>query len=409
MRTELDLDFVRSQFPALETPWVLMDNAGGSAPAVQVVRRMQEHMTSCPVQLGASYELSQKAAEAVQRGRAWAGELVGAPPEEIVLGPSSTLLVRLLAQGLRPLWREGDEVVVTNLDHEANIAPWRALEASGIVVREWKLRPESVALELEDLEPLLGERTRLVAFTHCSNITGTIQDVTAITERVRRAGALSCVDGVALAPHRAVDVDRLGADFYFLSFYKVFGPHLAMLRGRLELLEQAHGMQHFFAGRGQAPTKFEPGNVCYEAAASLVGIGEYFRALDRKHGGDHTGRRLVASVFERIQRQEEELVRPLLDFLASRPGVRVIGLQGAELAGRTPIVSFVIEGRSSADVPPLLEEERIGIRYGHFYSYRAIRDLGLLEGDGVVRISLAHYNTPDEVQRLIDVLEQIRA
>lgn len=407
----LDLDFVRSHFPALRSPWALLDNAGGSAPCRQVIERVRAHMERLPVQLGASYRLSVEAREAVEAGRRAAAGLVGAQPEEVVLGASSTVLAAQLARTLRAGWREGDEVVVTNLDHEANVGPWRKLEETGIVVREWRFRPETLALHLEDLEPLLGERTRLVAFTHVSNVVGTVVDVAAVAARVRAAGALSCVDGVAFAPHRRVDVAALGVDFYLVSLYKVFGPHLGLLFGRRELLLAARSPNHFFVPETAVPTKHEPGNVNYELAASLVGILDYLGALGAHHGlsasdPDATAGAALEACFARIAEHEEALVRPLLAFLADHPRVRLIGSASAQRAVRVPTVSFTVEGRRASEIPPLLERHSLAVRFGHFYSYRLIRDLGLLERDGVVRVSLAHYGSAEEVTRLIEALAE---
>jgi selenocysteine lyase/cysteine desulfurase len=219
----LDAASTRAQFPALDTDWALLDNAGGTVPARQVIARVAEYMARWPVQHGASYPLSVEAVERVAAGRAAAARLVGADADEVALGPSATVLLRRLAEALSPLWAAGDEVVVTDLDHEANIGPWRALAAQGIVVREWGLSRASAALELADLEPLLNARTRLVAFTHCANVVGTIHDARAIVARVHAAGALACVDGVAYAPHRRVDVRALGADVYAVSLTRSSG------------------------------------------------------------------------------------------------------------------------------------------------------------------------------------------
>jgi cysteine desulfurase family protein (TIGR01976 family) len=330
-----------------------------------------------------------------------AARLFGATAEELVLGPSSTLLVDLLARGLRPTWAEGDEVIVTNLDHETNVGPWRRLEETGIVVKEWRFRPETVSLELPDLVPLLTSRTRLVAFTHCANVVGTVHDVRQIADAVRAAGALSCVDGVAFAPHRRVDVRALGADFYFASFYKLYGPHVSGLFGRGDALRNARGQNHFFVGEERVPLKFEPGNVNYEATAALVGIVDYLEELAEHHGVDFFG------AFELMAAHEADLVHPLLAFLAAHPRVRLIGESSSDPARRVPTVAFVVEGRKSSEIPPLLDQRRIAARYGHFYAYRPIRDLGLLECDGVVRVSLVHYNSPEEVARLIEVLDEV--
>ena len=395
----MDLDFVRAQFPALDTPWVLMDNAGGSAPCRQVIDRVRQHLERLPFQLGASYALSVEAGEAVAAGRAAAAELVQADADEIVLGASSTVLVQQLATVLRSGWEVGDEVVVTNLDHEANVGPWAKLEATGIVVREWRVREDTLRLHPEDLEPLLGPRTRLVAFTHCSNVVGSITDVAGAVARAKAAGALTCVDGVAYAPHRRPDVRALGVDFYLASLYKVYGPHLGLMYGRRELLRELRHPNHFFVSEASVPTKFEPGNVCYELAASLPGIPEYLRAA----GGDDD----LDVCFERFAEHEQALVTPLLGFLDGHPRVRLLGAADPSRATRVPTVSFTVAGRPSSELPPLLDQRSLAARFGHFYAYRLIRDLGLMERDGVVRVSLVHYNTPDEVARVVAALDEL--
>lgn len=401
----IDFERARAHFPALEQGWALFDNAGGTAPARQVIERVAECMERWPVQHGASYALSVEAAARVAEGRAAAAQIVGARPEEIVLGPSSTVLLHRLAQSLAPLWAPGDEVVVTNLDHEANVGAWRALERQGIVLREWRLCRESEELALPDLEPLLGPRTRLVAFTHCANVVGTIHDARAIVERVHAAGALACVDGVAFAPHRRVDVKAIGADLYVTSLYKVFGPHLGLLYGRRELLLRARGSNHFFVGEEELPRKHEPGSVPHELAAGLVGILECVAAQLGLRDPRALGARELERFFEAVAEHEARLARPLLDFLASHPRVRLIGRPEADPARRVATVAFVVHGRPSSAIPAQLEPARIAIRWGHFYARRAMQPLGLDPDQGVVRVGMAHYNTAAEVERLIEALD----
>jgi len=402
----LDLDFVRAQFPALETPWALFDNAGGSLPARHVIDRVAGYMAKYPIQLGASYDLSRQAGEEFSAGRRVVAELFNCEHDELLLGASATALIGILARSLRPLWEAGDRVIVTSLDHESNVGAWRALEAGGIEVVEWKFDNETCELRLEDLEPLLNERTRLVAFTHCANVIGTIHDVRRFTDRIRAAGALSCIDGVAFAPHRRVDVRALGADFYSASLYKVYGPHVGALFGRRELFREARGQSHFFVPETELLAKLEPGRMSYELVAGLVGIGEYLRALEAHHGGDAQGSACFDSVFERIALHEEELVRPLLAFLHEVDGVRVLGEPGPERERRVPTVAFILRGQPANALTERLDGHRLAARYGHFYAYRAIEQLGLLDSGGVVRISLAHYNSPAEIDRLIGALEQ---
>lgn len=396
----LDLEFVRARFPALRTEWALFDNAGGSVPLGGVIDRVRDYMSSCMVQVGASYDLSAAAGARVEAGHRAAEALFGAQSGEVALGSSATVLVRLAAAALRPLWREGDEIVVTDLDHETNIGAWRELEKTGIVVREWRVDIDSMRLQPSDLEPLLNERTRLVAFTHCSNIVGEIHDVAPIIEQIHAAGALACVDGVAFAPHRNVDVRALGADLYFASLYKVYGPHVSALYVRRDVFEGCRSQNHFFIAESEVPYKLEPGNVNHELTASLPAIVEYLRELDAHHGGAGT----IDGAFAKISDYESELVAPLLEFLREHPRVRPIGSTEPG-AWRAPTVSFVVDDESSSAIPARLDREGVAIRFGHFYAHRLIDRLGLLERDGVVRVSMAHYNTGAEVDRLVRALD----
>lgn len=402
----MDTDFVRAQFPALSTPWALFDNAGGTVLPRLVIDRAAAYMARYQVQLGATYDLSMEADEWIQTGHRAAEVLVGADPGEVVVGPSTTANVHLLASSLAPLLKAGDEVVVTNLDHEANVGAWRRLEAHGVVLREWCLDPGSAELRLEDLEPLLGPRTRLVCFTHCSNIVGRIHDVATMTRRIHEAGAWVCVDGVGYAPHRRVDVKALDVDFYALSLYKTFGPHQGLLYGKRELLTRLSNPNHFFIDDEDLPYKFEPGGVNHELVAALPAILEYVELLDRHHDSelaDEPGR--LDRVFHRIAEHEAEISRPLLDFLSHRRGVRILGPESADVAVRAPIIAFTVAGRKASEIPPLLDRHKVAIRWGHFYAYRAVEALGLMEQDGVVRVSLAHYNTSAEIERLIEGLD----
>ncbi len=410
----LDLDFVRSRFPALSTDWALFDNAGGSVPLASVIDGVASYMGRLGVQLGASYDLSVEAGERVQAGHRSMEELMVAESGEVILGPSTTVLLAHLARALRPSWREGDEVIVTDLDHEANIGPWRALGASGIVLKEWKLRRESASLELEDLKALLTERTRLVAVTHCSNIVGRIHDVSAMAEAAHGVGARVCVDGVAFAPHRRIDVRALGVDFYVFSTYKTYGPHQAVLWGRRELLAEARSQNHFFVGEDQLPAKMEPGGPNHELAASLPAIPEYLESLATHHGahdwagGARSGTEPnpLDRAFELIATHERALAARVLEFLSQRQGVRVIGPESSDAAIRVPTISFVAEGRHASEIPTALDGEKVAIRWGDFYAKRAVQSLGLQSAGGVIRISMVHYNTLDEVDRLIRALDR---
>lgn len=409
----LDASFVRSHFPALDTGWSLFDNAGGSVPLRGVIDAISEHLSRFAVQLGASYELSVKAGERVDAGRQAMARLIGAEASEIILTASTTASMNLLARALESRIRPGDEIIVTELDHETNVAPWERLAArTGAVLRVWKLRPETMSLAIEDLEALLGERTRLLAMTHCSNLAGEILDVRCAAELAHRAGARVVVDGVAYAPHRRIDVAALGCDFYGFSTYKTYGPHLGVLWGKYALLEELDAQNHpFIQG---LPSKLEPGGTNYELASALPAIVDYLHELAAHHRADETARaaqqpldRAFDHAFDLIARHEERLAGRLLGYLRDHPKVRIHGPRAADRGRRVPTISFTVRDRRSQDIPPLLDRHRLAVRWGHFYAPRAVKALGLAEDDGVVRVSMVHYNTLEELDRLIEALDSV--
>ncbi len=403
----LNLNFVRQHFPALAGDWVFFDNAGGSQILKPVVDRITEFLYDSNVQLGASYAVSQRATERVAAGAMAMARLINAAdPAEVVLGPSTSALLRMLAQCFRPTLQPGDEIIVTNADHEANISPWRDLEREGIVLKTWRVNPATFELEQADLAALLTPRTRLVAMTHTSNVLGSIQPVRAIADLVHAHGALLCVDGVAFAPHRRVDVQALDVDFYTFSLYKVYGPHQALLYGKKELLLALPGYNHYFIEDTAVPYKFQPGGSSYELSYSLTAIPDYFAALAQHHGLPDQVDPLDYA-FALIQQHEGALNQRLLSFLHRQPKVRVIGRNTDDPTERVSTISFVVDGLSSDQIPPYLDAQNIGIRYGHFYALRLIEDLGLLPNQGVVRVSMVHYNTLEECDRLIEQLAEI--
>ncbi len=403
----LDTDFARAHFPALAGPWALFENAGGTLAADPVLERIRSYMDECQVQPGAAYPASARAATMIAESHREMAAMINASPEEVMIGPSTTMNVFLLAQALRPGLREGDEIVVTDLDHEANVGAWRRLAGDGITLREWRFDRDSRALEPEDLAALLSERTRLVCFGHCSNITGGLTDVPALVRMIHDAGALACVDGVAYAAHRLIDVKAWDVDFYLCSTYKLFGPHLALLYGKREHLERAAPLNHFFLDDA-LPLKLNPGGPNHELSAGLAGITAYLDALHAHHEGESNrplhGR--LAALFERVAAHEEALAGPLLEFLASKAGVRVIGSPSADRRLRAPTVAFTVDGRDAGEIARAVAAREVAIGAGDFYAARCIEALGLAERGGVVRASMVHYNTADEVERLIRALDE---
>ncbi|MGH8369907.1 MAG: cysteine desulfurase-like protein [Gammaproteobacteria bacterium] len=395
----LDPVAIRARFPGLDSDWTFFDNAGGAQVLGSVIERVADYLRTSAVQLGASYAPSQLGTRRIEAAMSAMARFVNAADvSEIALGPSTTVMLRRLAKGLRPTLAPGDEIVVTDVDHESNITPWLRLREFGINIRTWKLNTDSWRLEPDDLKPLLNERTRLVCFTHTSNIVGNIEPVADITRLAHAHGAKVCVDGVAYAPHRAVDVRAWDVDLYVFSAYKVYGPHLGVLYGKRAGLLELANLNHEFISKDTLPGKLQPGAVPYELAYGLTAIPEYFDSLHAAHGGD---------VWPAIAAHETALAGKLLDFLRSRKHIRIIGASHADPSRRVPTISFVVDGRDSAGIPAAMDRHHIGIRYGHFYAKRFIDSLGLSKQNGVVRVSAVHYNSMMEMDRLIDRLDKI--
>jgi cysteine desulfurase family protein (TIGR01976 family) len=405
----LDMSMVRACFPSLAGEWTFFDNAGGSQILQPVVDRLQDYLLHSNVQLGASYDISQTAMERLQAANEFAATFINAADvSEVVMGPSTSMLLRILALCLGSTLNPGDEVIVTDCDHEANITPWLELQNRGVVVKTWDVNPTSLSLDLADLEALLTARTRLVALTHASNVLGQINPIRPIADLAHHAGALLCVDGVGYAPHRLVDVQAMDVDFYVFSYYKVYGPHHALLYGKRDLLLNLPGFNHDFIGPEQVPYKFQPGGANYELSYSTLGLKDYFHHLSHHHNeGDEPLRQQLIHSFERITDHEARLSQRLLGFLNDQPKVKIIGPTTANPAVRVPTIAFTIDGIHSAAVPPLADAHHIGIRYGDFYAKRLIQTLGLAAQGGVVRVSMVHYNSLEECDRLIAVLDTL--
>lgn len=406
----LDLDFIRSQFPALDGDWIYFDNAGGTQTVRQVSERLTDYLYRTNVQLGASYRISELAGQRVKEAQvAWAKWIHAQDPSEIIFGPSTTQLLQNLSKSFSMAFRQGDEVIVTNCDHEANIGPWRDLERFGVIVKEWRINPDDFRLHTEDLQPLMTDKTRLVAFTHVSNILGTMNPVKEFTSFIHRHGAMVCVDGVACAPHRILDVSDWDVDFYVFSLYKVYGPHYSLLYGKKKHLETLPGINHFFIHDDEIPLKLQPGHVNFELTWSLTGILDYFNliAYHHFHGNTADAHLPDAALFDRLAVHEEELSATFLDFLLSRRGIHIIGEKTPDRFLRVPTFSFISEKIRSDQAVAQVDPYHVGIRYGDFYARRLIRDLDLSERKGVIRVSMVHYNTAEEVRKLIRALETI--
>ncbi|MGI9265816.1 MAG: aminotransferase class V-fold PLP-dependent enzyme [Gammaproteobacteria bacterium] len=404
-----DIDFIRSNFPAFSEPslegWGFFENAGGSYACGQTIEYLNRYYRETKVQPYYDFPASIRAGEQMDSSRRRMAAWLNVDDEEVHFGPSTTQNTYVLAQALRQHLSAGDEVIVTNQDHEANIGAWRRLENDGIVVREWQVDPDSGELRIQDLQPLLTEKTQAVAFTHCSNIVGSINPVRQITDMIHAAGAVAIVDGVSYCPHGLPDVKALGADVYLFSLYKVYGPHLGVMVMSRELNAQLPNQGHFF-NAGLPRARFTPAGPDHAQIASVNGVMDYLEAVYAHH---HDGAAPVERKAEAIRKlfgdRESELLGPLLDFLAAHKKVRLIGKEAT--SERAPTVAFTAREHSPAELATQLSGYKLGIGVGHFYAYRLIEALGIDTDQGVLRVSLVHYTSREEVDQLVFALDQL--
>jgi len=403
----LDIDWVRGQFPAFSEPSLagqaFFENAGGSYTAAPVIARLTRFYTQRKVQPYAPYETSRLGGEEMDEARTRLAAMLGVETDELSFGPSTTQNTYVLAQAFRQFLAPGEAIVVTNQDHEANSGPWRRLAEEGIEVREWRIDPETGHLDPDKLDDLLDEKVRLVVFPHASNIVGEINDVAAITARAHAAGAFVCVDGVSYAPHGFPDVGALGPDIYLFSSYKTFGPHQGIMVIRRPLGELLPNQGHWFNG-GTLYKRFTPAGPDHAQVAASAGMADYFEALSAHHGGPAKGLAAAQFAHDLMRDHEVELLQPLLDYLAAKNGIRLIGPRDAGRKAPTVAVELDRPGAAAAaDLAPL----GIMAGGGDFYGVRPLEALGVDPDKGVLRMSFVHYTTKAEVEALISALERV--
>jgi cysteine desulfurase family protein (TIGR01976 family) len=401
-----DLTRIRREFPALDTGIAFLENAGGSQVPACVAAAMHDYMTQTYVQLGAGYPLSQRCTATVDDAHAFARLFVNARRGQAILGSSTTALLNLLASCYAQVLKPGQEIILAETGHEANLGCWKRLEKLGIVIRWWPVDPATFTCTLDGLRSMMGQRTALVALPHVSNLLGGIADLPAIVAMAHATGARVVADGVAFAPHRAIDVDAWDVDWYVYSTYKVFGPHMAVLFGRDDALAELPGPNHDFIPRDDLPYQFEPGGANHEGCAGLLALGDYLKVLAGAAADAALDRAVVERAFAHAAALEQPLTARLLEYLIGKPGVRVVGSPIAD-EHRVGTVSFTHEKLAARDIVAAVDGTGVAIRHGHMYAYRLCQRLGINVDDGVVRASFVHYNTPAEVERLIGVLETV--
>ena len=408
----LDIDFVKAQFPAFKDPlsskWSFFENAGGSYVPHNVITHLNNFMTSTKVQPYAEFDISVIAGNNMDKATELFAEMINARKDEIIIGASTTMNMYVLSNAMKHFIKPGDEVIVTNQDHEANIGAWRRLESYGAVIKEWKINTENAELEIEDLKALLTNKTKIVAVTHCSNIVGSINNLQSIAKLVHEYNAFLVGDGVSYAPHGLPNVKDLDVDFYTFSLYKTYGPHLGLLYGKKEILNQLPNQNHEFL-EGDVPYTLNPGGPNHEELSCLVGIYEYFNNLYNHHFPDenNTLRKKIEKINELISNHEEQIANPLLEYLNSHNDIKLIGKKKIENKNRAPTIAFTFVNQSSKKISDQLVKNGIATRNDNFYAWRCLKALGIDVDDGVVRTSMVHYNTHEDVEKLISALKKI--
>lgn len=406
---KLDIDFVRSQFPAFSEPALqgqaFFENAGGSYTCSAVIDRLTRFYTQRKVQPYAAYEASRLGGQEMDEARMRMAAILGVDTDELSFGPSTTQNTYVLSQAFGQMMQPGEAIIVTNQDHEANSGPWRRLVDRGIEVREWRIDPVTGLLNTGDLEVLLDENVRLVCFPHCSNVVGHVNPVTEITALAHASGAFVCVDGVSYAPHGFADVGALGPDIYLFSAYKTYGPHQGLMVIRRALGELLPNQGHYF-NEDALYKRFTPAGPDHAQIAACAGMADYVDALYDHHFSEAAkpAERGVA-VHDLMRCHETELLTQVLSALQGRNSVRVLGTLDAQ--DRAPTVAMALN-RPAESVAAKLANHGIMTCGGDFYAVRALEALGIdPTKEGVLRISFTHYTSQSEINQLLEGLDNV--
>ena len=403
---ELDQTWVRAQFPAFKAlklkGQAFFENAGGSYACQPVIDRLHRFYKERKVQPYADYEASRLGGEEMDEARTRLSQMLGVNTDELAFGPSTTQNTYVLAQAVRQWIKPHQHIIVTNQDHEANSGPWRRLAESGVSLREWKIDRDTGELALDDLRNLLDQDTALVCFPHCSNVVGAINDVKAITDLAHAAGARVCVDGVSYAPHGFPDIGALGPDAYLFSAYKTYGPHQGLMVMREDWACALPNQGHHFNG-ATLYKRFTPAGPDHAQVAACAGIADYFDGMSKWHGGV-SGAQAARTAHDLMRRHEVALLQPLLDYVAAKNAVRLIGPSDA--SHRAPTVALALKQNAEA-VAAKLADHQIMAAGGDFYAQRPLEAMGVDLEKGVLRVSFVHYTDQSEVDALINALDQV--
>ena len=405
---QLDLEFIRQQFPAFDVPALeeqsFFENAGGSYTCSQVQDRLLRFYRERKVQPYAPYEASRLGGEEMDEARMRLAAMLGVETDELSFGPSTTQNTYVLSQAVAQWLEPGQAIIVTNQDHEANSGPWRRLAERGIIVKEWCINPETGLLDIQDLKSLLGDDVRMVCFPHCSNVVAAVNPVAEITALVRAAGAYSCVDGVSYAPHGFPNVDSLGADIYLFSAYKTYGPHQGIMVIRRELGMSLPNQGHYF-NSDSLYKRFTPAGPDHAQVAACAGMADYVDEVYAHHfDAEAVPAERCAQVHDLLRAHEVQLTQPILDYLLAKNSAQLIGPTSAQDRAPTIAVKLQIPGEEAAKK---LAPFGVMAGGGDFYAVRPLAAMNISPEHGVLRLSFVHYTGPKDVDRLLSALDHV--
>jgi len=434
-RAILDLTWIRSQFPALAReingrPVAFLDGPGGTQVPQRVIDAIAGYLRANNANTGGAYSTSRYTDGMIAGGRRAMADLLGCDPDEVVFGPNMTSLTFAMSRTISRELKPGDEILVTHLDHDANISPWRALEENGVRVCFVDIHENDCTLDLEDLARKISTRTKVVAVGYASNAVGTIHDVEKIIKLAHDAGAMAYIDAVHYAPHGHIDVRKLNCDFLVCSTYKFFGPHMGVLYGRREHLTRLEPYK-VRANTNAIPQRWEWGTLNHEAIAGITGSIEYLAELGARSVGNHAGpdslvrdgswsrpaarrddtttatrREAIQLAYRAIQSHERELSRRMLRGLADIPGLRLYGISdAARIESRCPTFAVRMARHSPLELATKLGEQGIFTWDGNYYAINLTERLGVENDGGFLRIGFVHYNTEDEVDRVLEAFQ----
>ncbi|MGB6386439.1 MAG: cysteine desulfurase-like protein [Terriglobales bacterium] len=409
----LDLTWVRSQFPALAQninghPAVFMDGPGGTQVPQQVIDAIADYLSHNNANTGGAYHTSRNTDRMIAEARSAMGDFLNCDADEIVFGANMTTLTFAISRAIGRELGPGDEIVVTLLDHDANFSPWKALEEKGVVIRTVAFNEKDCTLNMQDLAAKIGDRTRLVAVGYASNAVGTINNVAEVVRLARQAGALSYIDAVHYAPHGPIDVRQLDCDFLACSTYKFFGPHMGVLYGKHEHLKRLHPYK-VRPNTNDVPNCWEWGTLNHECIAGIKACIDYWEELGRHAKPKVTTRRAaILAAHEAIHEHERKMTAEMIAGLRAIPGLTLYGIgDPQQFDNRCATFVVRIEGRTPLELATKLGERGFFTWDGNYYALNLTEQLDVERLGGFLRIGLVHYNTMEEVERLIGALREI--